>query len=212
MSRDKQLHIEDPFHTILARYEISNTRILFVSVAVNIVLLIAVAGLIYHLNNQNNLISYLSANRIMYGFATKDGTFASVDARPESMVVRYAKEALYNSYNYDRQTIATNFNAVIAMYAHQVRADTEQKMEKLIAAIQRDDLSQNTSVLRYQIKEHPDRYEIDFDAIARQYILDAPIGKTDLLIRVILAKVPPTESRREGLAILSISDTPFVRQ
>lgn len=211
MSKNKNPQIDDPLHTIFARYELANTRTLTISVVVNLMLLIGMSGLLFYSLQQNRLIEYLSTNRIMYGFATGDGSFASVDQRPESMIVRYAREALYNTYNYDKDAIVSNYEAVLAMYAHQVREPIRARMGERIQRIRREDLSQSTTVMGYKMTEHPDRYVIEFDSVVRQYILDNSIGRNDLIITVTLQKVAPTESRREGLAMLSIADKPFVR-
>lgn len=212
MSKNKNPSVSDPLHTIFSRYEMTNARLVATSLVVNVILLLALIAVIVNSVNQQQLIGYLSANRIMYGFATEDGSFTSVERRPEVMIVRYAKEALYNSYNYDRDAIASNYNVVLAMYAHQVRQSARERMESRIRQIRQDDLSQTINIMGYKVTEHADRYEVEFDSVARQFILDSPIGRTDLMITVTVAKVAPTETRREGLAILAISDRQFVRQ
>lgn len=208
--KSSKLKFEDPMQTVFARYEINNTRILAVSVVLTLVLVAVVFFLVMDNKRLVALVEYQDGHKVMIGYPSEDGTFASVLKLPESIVYRYAKSAVNNVYNYDIKSIKANYSEVIEQYDYRVRDRIEPKMMQIAANLDTG-ISQSLVIRRQRLEEQSDHYKIQFVGTLRQYVGSMLADEYDIAITTHIAKIVPTKSRPEGLSILSITDTPIAK-
>jgi len=196
---------DDPF-SLLARFEIGSTKnqlALWLITTVAIIV-IAVMGMI--IVKQNQQIAYLAENRTMFGFANEDGVYVSSDDRPARLVKRYARDFVHNLYNFDRTGVKANFSQAKEMLDTKVAANYESYFQDQIEKVKNQRLSQALIIRQSKLDEKPDGYVVKFRASIVKYVSRTETERYNSEITVRLAKVSPTESRPEGLAVMRITE------
>jgi hypothetical protein len=197
--------------TVFSRYEISNTRILVLSGVLVATLCFAVFFLVTENKRLMQLVEYQDSHKIMIGYPSEDGTFASVVKLPEPIVIRYIKGAVNNVYNYDIKSIGENYREVIEQYDYRVRDRIEPKLLAIANALE-EGVSQSLTIRKQRLEEKDDHYVVRFLGRVRQYVGNLLADEYDVEITTHIAKIAPTKSRPEGLSILNISDTHSVKE
>lgn len=205
----KKLKFSDPYELLLARYEISNARMFVGMLAVIILMGFVITGLIVYVRDVHAQNRWLQEHQVMWGFQQEDGSFASTERRPTSFVLRYARDAANNQYTYDYKNAETNFAFVLDMYDATEREKVRPKLDSIRARLQQGYSQTFVTLAPPRLVEKGATYEAQFDGELRAYVGTMGMTPVPRRITVVLAKVIPTEARREGLSVLRITDGPL---
>lgn len=156
--------------------------------------------------SQNRTIAHLSSERIMIGMPQPDGTFISVDGRPREMIRDYADTFVRNLYNYDSDSVTTNFMQVMAMYDARQRNDIRERLADIRNEVVGDGLSQLFAPTDHQLRATDNGFEYRTRGTVYQYGGQLLVHERHLQVTVELASVPPTEADPLGVVVVRVSD------
>lgn len=192
----------------LVGYERSNTRLWLGLIGVSGLLLLVVIGLgiaLMHLNAQN---TQLANNRIMYAFPDEDGVLVSSRRRPPAAVKRYARDFVANRFNYDPDTVESNFKRGANMVVPGKAVGVARQLRGLADQVRKLELSQKTTILKESDLEESDRgYLYRMRGRVERYVATTFDTTYRIEIAVRLEKVTPTEARPAGLWVTGVTET-----
>lgn len=199
---------QDPFHLVLGRPEQSEIKWRWGAIIMTAFSVLIIAFLLNTISQKDALIQELSEKRMMIGFPNEDGVIVSTDSRPRSLVKRFARDYVFNLYNYDWKTVNENLQQAARMMDAKAAAQREKTFRDLVQDVRDNRLSQSIRIRQERLKHTGESYVYEARIQLEQYVSQSPSDTLQRTVRVRLGQVPPTASRKEGLKVLSSKDFP----